>query len=108
MYTYGHYCVPVTEKPLDANYVELLDIYVTDCNAHPLNIEFLYVPETNIKVPKVLSTANHIAYNVDNYDEIVAGGKAILEFICPYDDISRVAFVEYQGALIEIKETKFQ
>lgn len=107
MFQYGHYCVPVSEKPETADYVELLDVFVTDCEKHPLKMEFLYVPETNTEFPEEIRTRNHLAFDVDNFDEILSQGRILLQFICPKDNVSRVAFVEYQGAVIEIKETKF-
>ena len=107
MYSYGHYCIPVTEKPADADFVPLLGVYVTDCAKHPLSFEFLYVPEENKTFPQELRTRNHIAFNVDNFDEILASGRVLLQFICPYDNVSRVAFVEREGTIVEIKETTF-
>ncbi len=104
MYEYSHYCVPVKEKPENASYVPLLDCFVTDCAEHPMSFEYLYIPEENTKLPKELGTEPHLAFNVDNYDELVSQSRVLIEFICPYDDISRVAFLEYQQVIIEIKE----
>lgn len=107
MNRFMHYCVPVDKKPADAGYVELLDVYVTDCNLHPMKFEFLYVPRDNTKLPKVMWTNPHIAYEVDNFEELLEKGKVLLQFICPDDRVSRMAFVEYEGAIVELKETVF-
>lgn len=106
MIKYNHYCVPVEEIPEGAGYVELLDVHVTDFADDPLSIEYLFVPENNTILPKDLKIRNHIAYDTDEFDEILAKSKVLVEFICPKDNISRMAFVDYNGALVELKEIK--
>lgn len=107
MNRFMHYCVPVKEKPENAGYVELFGVYVTDYSQHPMGFEFLYVPEDNQIFPEAMKSSPHIAYDVDNFDEILEKGKVLLQFTCPDDQISRMAFVEYEGAIVEIKETEF-
>ncbi|MEF9969454.1 MAG: hypothetical protein RR867_02960 [Ruthenibacterium sp.] len=108
MYQYGHYCVPVASKPEDAAFVPLLGCYVTDCAQHPMSFEFLYIPDDNKILPPELKTRPHLAFNVDNFDALLSQSRILYQFICPYDNVSRVAFVEYQGAVLELKEVSFK
>ena len=104
MNRFEHYCIPVKEKPADADFVELIGVYVTDCNLHPLHFEFLYIPPENNIVPKELRTNTHIAFAVDNFDEILHESEVLLQFISPNDNVSRMAFINYHGAIVELRE----
>lgn len=104
MLKYNHYCVPQNSIPEGAGYVKQLDVYVTDCETHPMAFEFLFVPEGNTILPKELRTMNHLAFDTDEYDKLIKESEVLYEFICPKDNKTRMAFVNYEGAILEIKE----
>lgn len=106
MIKFNHFCVPVKEIPKGAGYVKLLDVHVSDYADDPLSVEYLFVPKDNKILPSDLRTKNHIAFDTDEFDAIKSKSKVLYEFICPKDNVSRMAFVNYNGALVELKEVK--
>lgn len=106
MYKYCHYCFPCKTIPEDATFVEVLGCHVTDFEKHPLKFEFLYVNEDSV-LPDELRDNPHIAYYVDNFDEMVRNEKVLYQFIAPDGSNVRVAFLMIDGVVVEIKEKDF-
>lgn len=106
MYTYCHYCIPSKSIPEDAAFIESLGCYVTDFEKHPLKFEFLYINEDSV-LPKELADNPHIAYYVDNFDEMIENENVLYQFIAPDGTNTRVAFLMIDDAVVEIKEEDF-
>lgn len=106
MYKYCHYCFPSKTIPEDAMFVEPLGCHVTDFEKHPLKFEFLYVNEDSV-LPDELRDNPHIAFYVDNFDEMVQNEKVLYQFIAPDGSNVRVAFLMIDGVVVEIKEKDF-
>lgn len=106
MYTYCHYCFTSKTIPEGAEFVESLGCYVTDFEKHPLKFEFIYVAENSV-LPNELRDNPHIAYYVDNFDEMINKEKVLYQFIAPDGSDVRVAFLMIDGVVVEIKEKDF-
>ena len=106
MMTYCHYCVPSKTIPEGADFVESLGCYVTNFEKHPLKFEFLHVIEGSV-LPNELRDNPHIAYYVDNFDELVEKEEVLYQFIAPDGTNTRVAFLMIDGVVVEIKEKDF-
>ncbi|MBF9016041.1 MULTISPECIES: hypothetical protein [unclassified Oceanispirochaeta] len=106
MYTYCHYCFTSKTIPEGAEFVESLGCYVTDFEKHPLKFEFIYIDESSV-LPNELRDNPHIAYYVDNFDEMIEKEKVLYQFIAPDGSDVRVAFLMIDGVVVEIKEKDF-
>ena len=59
--------------------------------------------EVECPLPEIVKTIPHIAFEVDNLTEAIAGKNVIIEPNSPSEGI-RVAFIEDNGAPIELVE----
>jgi hypothetical protein len=106
MVRFNHYGVPVVSVVEGCSFVEELGVYVTDYAQDPMAMEFLYVPKDSSIVPAELRTQNHIAYDTDEFDAILSKSKVLYQFLCPKDNKTRMAFVNYKDAIVELKEVE--
>lgn len=99
-----HFGVPVSEKKPGMSFLEALGVHVTDPAADPFMIEWLYF-EPNSPMHKSIQTKSHAAYMVDDLDAAMKGGTVICE---PFEagPGSRLAFIEIDGGVVELMETK--
>ena len=103
MRTFNHVGIILKEKMDGMIYVEPLKVYITDCNASPNKIEFLYF-EPDTPLPQLMQQQAHIAYAVPNIEEAIKDTKLLFG---PYDmGHMWLAFVEEEGVAIEFNEFK--
>jgi hypothetical protein len=79
---------------------------VTSPRAGGVNVEWLRF-EPDSPVTGALRTAPHVAYRVPDVDEAIAGHEVLAEPFDPTgrgDGFLRVAFVEIDGAVVELMQ----
>ena len=97
----------VTDEVKDGeSFVTATRVWVTSPRAGGCNVEWLrFEPDTPITGP--LRNAPHVAYRVDDLGTAIEGHTVLAEPFDPTgrgDDFLRVAFVEVDGAVIELMQ----
>lgn len=101
-YKFDHIGVP-TKNPQEGEfYIEDGKCFATDPTKTKFNIEFLR-PEDGCPYPPILLEKPHVSYLVENLDEALEGENVVVE---PFQPIPtrRVAFIDFEGFLIELAE----
>ncbi len=97
----------VTEEPKEGeSFVAATRVWVTNPRADGFNVEWLRF-EPDSPVTGLLRTAPHIAYRVDDLVAAIEGHTVLAEPFDPTgrgDDFLRAAFVEVDGAVIELMQ----
>lgn len=97
----------VTDEPRDGEtFVASTRVWVTNPRADGSNIEWLRF-EPDSPVTGVLRTEPHVAYRVADLEAELAGRTILAEPFDPTgrgDDFLRVAFVEIDGAVVELMQ----
>ena len=91
------------EKKDEEDWVEATRVWVTNPKKHPFNVEWLRYADDS-PVDKSLKERPHIAYRVDNLDEVSKDMKVIIE---PFEvgGFLKVGFFEYKdGTVIELMQ----
>jgi hypothetical protein len=95
----------VTDEPKDGeSFVAATKVWVTNPRAGGFHVEWLRF-EPDSPVTGLLRTAPHVAYRVDDLAAAIEGHTVLAEPFDPTgrgDDFLRVAFVEVDGAVIEL------
>ena len=90
------------EKPGES-WVEATRVWVTSPRDHPYNVEWLrFEPDT--PVTGLLRTEPHVAFRVDDVERAVDGHTVLAEPFDVGDGFVRVAFVEVDGAVVELMQ----
>ena len=88
------------------SFVAATRVWVTNPRAGGFNIEWLrFEPDTPVTGP--LRTSPHVAYRVDDLAAALEGHTVLAEPFDPTgrgDDFLRVAFVEVDGAVVELMQ----
>lgn len=97
----------VTEDRRDGEtFVGATRVWVTSPRASAINVEWLrFEPDTPVTGP--LRTEPHVAYRVDDLERELEGRTVLAEPFDPTgrgDDFLRVAFVEIDGAVVELMQ----
>jgi hypothetical protein len=99
---YLHTGVPTTQEKNWVGHVAPLGVHITDANADPYGIEWLkFDPDS--PMDKAIQTKTHIAFRVDDLDAAVAGKKILLAPMSPMPGL-RIAFIEYEGVVVELSQ----
>lgn len=97
----------VTDEPKDGeSFVAATRVWVTNPRAGGFNVEWLRF-EPDSPVTGLLRTAPHVAYRVDDLGAAIEGHIVLAEPFDPTgrgDDFLRAAFVEVDGAVIELMQ----
>ena len=97
----------VTDEQKDGeSYVAATKVWVTNPRDNAFNVEWLRF-EPDSPVTGLLRTAPHVAYRVDELGAAIEGHTVLAEPFDPTgrgDDFLRVAFVEVDGAVIELMQ----
>ena len=79
-------------------------MFVSGCEESPYRIEWMRF-EAGCRLPEIVQTIPHAAFEVDNVSETIKGKKIIIEPNNPSDDVL-VAFIEDNGAPVELMQIK--
>ena len=103
--TYMHIGIPITEKKPNMTYNEAMKFWVSNVDDYDYKVEYLKFEE-GTPFPEELHRRWHVAYAVDDLDRYVDDADRV---ICGPMDAGpgvRLAFVEKDGAVIELYEDK--
>lgn len=101
-YEYHRVGIPVTEPRQGERYSSVMDMY-TSGGELPGRIQYhRFGP--NCPLDKLIQTVPHIAYKVEDLEEIIKGKNILLGPYFPLEEF-KVAIVEENGAVIEFIET---
>jgi hypothetical protein len=94
----------VTDRPqAGERWVEATRCWVTSPRGHPYNVEWLrFAPDSPVTGP--LRTDPHIAYRVDDVERVTQGHEVLAEPFDVGDGVERVAVVEVDGAVVDLKQ----
>ena len=103
---FDHIGIVTDEVKEGESFVAATRVWVTSPRAGGFNVEWLrFEPDTPISGP--LRTAPHVAYRVDDLENAIEGHVVLAEPFDPTgrgDGFLRVAFVEVDGAVIELMQ----
>ena len=102
--TFHHVGVPTSIKQENETYLEGAKVSITDPDAHPYRVEYLRFESDSPMHPDVQNNT-HAAFIVDDLDAALAGQTVIVPAFDATDTL-RVAFINDQGAVIELMEQK--
>jgi hypothetical protein len=97
---YLHFGVPTTQEKNWAGHIDALGVSVTDSSADPFGIEWLKF-DANSPMHKDIQTKAHSAYQVDDLDAAIKGKTILLAPMSPNPNL-RIAFIDHEGAVIEL------
>jgi hypothetical protein len=102
MSNFHHFGVPVSPKQDNETYIEGAKVYITDPQSHPYNVEFLRFEDDSPMHPDIINNP-HAAFMVEDLKAELEGKNVIVE---PFEatDTLRVAFINDNGAIIELME----
>lgn len=105
---YHHLGIP-TDTPREGEvYLEKYKMYVSGFDTSEYGIEWMRF-ESDCPLPEMVKTVPHIAFEVDNLHEAIAGKEVLIEPNSPSEGLV-VAFIVENGAPVEFlwfdKQTK--
>jgi len=103
-YRYHHIGIPTIKKHKNEKYFEKLKFYHAGYEESEFGIEWMRFEE-GCPLPDLVKKLPHPAFEVDDLDEAIQGRKIIIPPNSPSEGI-RVAFIEEEGAPIELLEDK--
>jgi len=104
MLKYHHLGIPTTKKMPGERYLPELHIWVSGYEQSQFNIEWMR-NEPECKLPEIVKTVPHVAFEVDDFLAAIKGKKVIIEPNSPSEGVL-VAFIEENGAPIEFIQDK--
>lgn len=102
-YVFDHIGVPTRDSHPGEMFIEQTRVWVTNPRNHPFNVEFLRFEEDS-SVTGPLREQYHTAYRVPNLEEALQGHEILADPFRPADNFAVVAFVYYDGQVIEFME----
>ena len=101
---YHHVGIPTKNKKEGEVYLEQFGMYVSGFDSSPYGIEWLRFEEDS-PLPEPVKTVPHVAFKVNNLEEILKGKEILIEPNSPSEGV-RVAFIVSDGAPVEFIEIK--
>lgn len=98
----NHFGVPTTTPQPGEVYAEGLKVWLTNFNESPNKIEYLRFEEGS-RMPRLIQTAPHIAYEVDDLQAELKGAKVLVDPM-PGGDNLTIAFIEEEGIALELMQ----
>ncbi|MEX0323682.1 MAG: VOC family protein [Puniceicoccaceae bacterium] len=102
MKEFSHIGIPTSVVQPNEIYIEGGKLYVTDFNLSESKIEWLRFEEDS-PLPEQLKTIAHVAFEVDDIDQALAGKEILIEPFEPMEGI-KVAFILDEGAPVEFMQ----
>lgn len=99
---YHHLGIPTNEPKEGERYIPHLKMYVLDYTNSEFGVEWIRFDD-DAPYPELVKKVPHIAFEVDNLDEILKGKNILIHPNAPSEGV-RVAFIEENGAPIEFLE----
>jgi hypothetical protein len=102
MLKYNHLGIPTKEKRPNERYLPQFKMYVSGYEESSYKIKWMRF-EPGCPLPEIVQSVPHVAFEVDNLAEAVAGKKLIILPNSPSDGVL-VAFIEDNGAPVELMQ----
>lgn len=96
----NHFGIPTTTAQAGEFYAEGLKVHLTDFSKSENKIEFLRFEEGSC-MPEIIQNVAHIAYEVPNLNEALAGKEVIVEPMAAGPGLN-IAFIVEEGIPIEL------
>ena len=96
---FHHLGIPTRVPQHGETYLAQYDTYCTDHGRNPFGIQWMRF-ESQCPFPEIVKTVPHVAFEVADLDQAIAGYEILIEPNSPSDEV-RVAFVLCDGAPIE-------
>ena len=101
-YRFNHIGIPTTEKLENEKYLPDYDLYPSGYEENEFNIEWMRYGEKST-IPDIVQKLPHVAFEVDNMYEAIAGKKVIIQPNSPSDGLI-VAFILVNNAPVELMQ----
>ena len=101
---YHHIGIPTDARREGETYLERLKIYVTDHESNPYGIQWMRF-EPDCSLPDLVKKVPHVAFQVANLEEAIAGKDILIEPNSPSSGVM-VAFIVENGAAIEFLQLR--
>lgn len=102
MLKYNHLGIPTIIQMPGEKYLPQFKMYVSGYDGSIFKIEWMRF-EPGCPLPDIVKTLPHVAFEVDNLSEALAGHKIIIQPNEPSDGV-QVAFIEDNGAPVELMQ----
>ena len=102
MLKYNHLGIPTTDQRPGERYLPQFKMYISGYEDSVYKIEWMRF-EPGCPLPDIVKTLPHVAFEVDNLSEALAGHKIIIQPNEPSDGV-QVAFIEDNGAPVELMQ----
>lgn len=99
---YHHIGIPTTEAKPGETHLEEHRLHCTDHDNNPCGIQWMRY-DADCRLPEVVQKVAHVAFEVDDLDQALAGHEVLIEPNSPSRGV-RVAFVLVEGAPVEFLE----
>ena len=99
MRRYHHIGIPTQIQQPGETYLERYRIFCTDHESNPFGIQWMRF-EPECPLPELVKTVPHVAFEVDDLNEAIAGQHVLIEPNSPSTGVL-VAFVLCDGAPVE-------
>lgn len=99
---YQHTGIPTTTPMPGETYLERYKFYCTDHEDNPFGIQWMRY-EADCPLPELVKTLPHVAFEVDNLAEALAGHEILIAPNSPSEGVT-VAFILCNGAPVEFLE----
>lgn len=96
---YHHLGIPTDVSREGERYLEQFRMHVSGYENSPYGIEWMRF-EPDCSLPKLVQTVPHIAFEVDDLDEAIAGQEILISPNSPAEGIT-VVFIVHNGAPVE-------
>ena len=100
--SYHHTGIPTNEQKPDEKYIEQYKMYVSGFDTSEYGIEWMRF-EKDSPVSELVKTVPHVAFEVENLEEVIKGKKLLGEINSPSEGV-RVAMIIENGAPVEFIE----
>lgn len=104
MLKYHHLGIPTIVKKPGERYLPEHKVYVSGYEESNYKIEWMRY-EAECKLPEIVKTVPHVAFEVENLKEAIKDKKVIIPPNSPSGGV-QVAFIEENGAPIEFIQVK--
>jgi hypothetical protein len=96
---YHHVGIPTRERQAGEIYLERYKLFCTDHERNPFRIQWMRF-EPDCPLPDIVRTVPHVAFEVDNLEQALAGHEVLIQPNSPSAGVV-VAFVLCDGAPVE-------
>lgn len=103
-YKYHHIGIPIKVHRKGEEYLPRYKVYASGFKDSEFGVEWVKYEE-GCRLPEIVKTIPHVAFEVDDVFEAIKGRKVIVEPNSPSDGFV-VAFIEEDGAPIEFIQIK--